>query len=122
MVGDPRAIVGNLDHGVVHSAFKKQRNSRRGVLDSVPEKFIDHSIDQPWRCRDEGAKLLTHSHLLAYSAWPLATAHYILAGTDALADWSMGLVVTAGSLIVFGMLVRGFVPPKRVQDRLKTAS
>ena len=26
------------------------------------------------------------SHLLAYTAWPIATAHYVLAGTDALAD------------------------------------
>lgn len=51
------------------------------------------------------------THLIAYAAWPVATAHYVLAGTDALSQWSIGLLVAATALIVFALLVRGFVPP-----------
>ena len=50
------------------------------------------------------------THLMAYTAWPVATLHYVLAGTDAMAQWSLGLLVTAGALIVFALLVRGFAP------------
>jgi methionine sulfoxide reductase heme-binding subunit len=50
------------------------------------------------------------SHLIAYAAWPFATAHYVLAGTDALAQWSLALLFTATALIVMALLARGFVP------------
>jgi len=50
------------------------------------------------------------SHLLAYAAWPVATAHYVLAGTDALTDWSLALLFTATALVVMALLARGFVP------------
>jgi DMSO/TMAO reductase YedYZ heme-binding membrane subunit len=50
------------------------------------------------------------SHVLAYAAWPIATAHYVLAGTDALAQWSLALLFTATALIVMALLARGFVP------------
>jgi predicted ferric reductase len=50
------------------------------------------------------------SHLLAYAAWPVATAHYVLSGTDALADWSLALLFTATALVVMALLARGFVP------------
>ena len=32
-----------------------------------------------------GNRLFKRAHLLAYAAWPIATAHYVMAGTDALA-------------------------------------
>lgn len=51
------------------------------------------------------------THLIAYAAWPVATAHYVLAGTDALTQWSIGLLIAATTLIVLALLVRGFVPP-----------
>ena len=51
------------------------------------------------------------THLIAYAAWPVATAHYVLAGTDALTQWSIGLLIAATALIVLALLVRGFVPP-----------
>lgn len=51
------------------------------------------------------------SHLLAFAAWPLATAHYVLAGTDALAAWSVALLLAGVSVVVLGLLARGFVPP-----------
>ena len=51
------------------------------------------------------------THLIAYAAWPVATAHYVLAGTDALAAWSIALLIAATSLIVFALLARSFVPP-----------
>ena len=60
-----------------------------------------------------GARLFQKSHLIAYSAWPLATAHYVLAGTDALAEWSIALIITGAALIVFLLLARGFVPPAK---------
>ncbi len=65
------------------------------------------------RLGKSGAKIFARTHLIAYSAWPLATAHYVLAGTDALADWSIGLLVTASALLIFGLLARGFVPAPR---------
>lgn len=57
-----------------------------------------------------GNRWFKRSHLLAYAAWPLATAHYVLAGTDALSDWSLALLFTATALLVMGLLARGFVP------------
>jgi len=60
-----------------------------------------------------GATLFKRSHLLAYIAWPLATMHYVLAGTDALTDWSLGLLITGTVSIVLLLLVRGFVPVRR---------
>lgn len=53
------------------------------------------------------------THLIAYAAWPVATAHYVLAGTDALTQWSIGLLIAATTLIVLALLVRGFMPPQR---------
>lgn len=50
------------------------------------------------------------AHLLAYFAWPVATAHYVLAGTDALQSWSLMLLFAATALIVMALLARGFVP------------
>lgn len=50
------------------------------------------------------------SHLVAYAAWPFATAHYVLAGTDALAEWSLALLFAGTALIVMGLLARGFIP------------
>ena len=50
------------------------------------------------------------SHLLAYAAWPIATAHYVLAGTEALSEWSLALIIAGSALLVFGLLARGFVP------------
>jgi predicted ferric reductase len=50
------------------------------------------------------------AHIIAYFAWPVATAHYVLAGTDALAQWSLGLLFTATALLVMALLARGFVP------------
>jgi sulfoxide reductase heme-binding subunit YedZ len=50
------------------------------------------------------------SHLIAYAAWPIATAHYVLAGTDALTEWSLAIIIAGAALLVFGLLARGFVP------------
>ena len=57
-----------------------------------------------------GNRWFKRSHLLAYAAWPLATAHYVLAGTDALTEWSLALLFTGTGLIVMALLARGFVP------------
>jgi DMSO/TMAO reductase YedYZ heme-binding membrane subunit len=57
-----------------------------------------------------GNRWFKRAHLLAYAAWPLATAHYVLAGTDALAEWSLALLFAGGALIVMALLARGFVP------------
>jgi sulfoxide reductase heme-binding subunit YedZ len=57
-----------------------------------------------------GNRWFKRSHLIAYAAWPIATAHYVLAGTDALAQWSLALLFAGSGLIVMGLLARGFVP------------
>ena len=38
------------------------------------------------------------------------TMHYILAGTDALAQWSIALLIAGSGLIVLGLMARGFIP------------
>jgi hypothetical protein len=35
----------------------------------------------------------------------------VLAGTDALSEWSIGLLIAGTSLIVLALLARAFVPP-----------
>jgi sulfoxide reductase heme-binding subunit YedZ len=50
------------------------------------------------------------AHLIAYAAWPFATMHYVLAGTDALKQWSLALLFSATALVVMALLARGFVP------------
>ncbi len=68
------------------------------------------------RLGKNGAKIFAKTHVIAYSAWPLATAHYVLAGTDAMTEWSIGLLITASALLIFGLIARGFVPaPARPQ-------
>jgi methionine sulfoxide reductase heme-binding subunit len=51
-----------------------------------------------------GDRVFLRVHMLSYAAWPLATAHYVLAGTDALALWSVALVV-AGVAVVTVLLI-----------------
>lgn len=58
------------------------------------------------------------SHLIAYAAWPFATAHYVLAGTDALAEWSLALLFAGTALIVMGLLARGFIPAPGPQRQI----
>lgn len=58
-----------------------------------------------------GAVWFKRAHLFAYAAWPLATAHYVLAGTDALTDWSLAIIGAGTAVLVVLLLARGFVPP-----------
>ena len=53
-----------------------------------------------------GDRWFLRVHALAYAAWPLATAHYVLAGTDALAIWSLGLLVAGTAVIAVMVLTR----------------
>ena len=57
-----------------------------------------------------GNRWFRRAHLMAYAAWPLATMHYVLAGTDALADWSLAILFAGTGLVVTALLARGFVP------------
>lgn len=57
-----------------------------------------------------GNTIFKRAHLIAYAAWPIATAHYVLAGTDALAQWSIGLLIAGATVIVLGLIARGFIP------------
>lgn len=59
----------------------------------------------------KGNAFFKKSHLIAYFAWPLATAHYVLAGTDAMAEWSIALVIAVSITLIFLLFARGFVPP-----------
>ena len=62
------------------------------------------------RMGQAGNRWFSRAHLLAYAAWPIATAHYVLAGTDALTEWSIGILFAGTALVVLGLLARGFVP------------
>ena len=69
-----------------------------------------------------GNRWFRRAHLMAYAAWPLATMHYVLAGTDALADWSLALLFAGTGVVVTALLARGFVPaPTPVQPEASTA-
>ncbi len=57
-----------------------------------------------------GTKVFKRAHLIAYAAWPIATAHYILAGTDALSAWSLALIIAGSACIVLGLIARGYIP------------
>lgn len=67
-----------------------------------------------------GAAWFKRAHLFAYAAWPLATAHYVLAGTDALADWSLAILGAGTAVLVVLLLARGFVPPPARQVPVRT--
>lgn len=51
-----------------------------------------------------GDRWFLRVHMLAYAAWPLATAHYVMAGTDALALWSLALLVAGVTVIAVLLL------------------
>jgi predicted ferric reductase len=53
-----------------------------------------------------GDRWFLRVHTLAYAAWPLATAHYVLAGTDALALWSIALLVAGVAVIAVLLLAQ----------------
>jgi predicted ferric reductase len=67
-----------------------------------------------------GATWFKRAHLIAYAAWPLATAHYVMAGTDALADWSLALLGTGVTLVIAVLLARGFVPAPAPRPRVES--
>jgi len=58
----------------------------------------------------KGNAFFKKSHLIAYFAWPFATVHYIFAGTDAMAEWSIALLIASSATLTFLLLARGFVP------------
>jgi DMSO/TMAO reductase YedYZ heme-binding membrane subunit len=59
----------------------------------------------------KGNTFFKKSHIIAYLAWPLANAHCVLAGTDAMAEWSIALVIAVSVTFIFLLLARGLVPP-----------
>jgi predicted ferric reductase len=58
-----------------------------------------------------------NTHYIAYAMWPFATAHYIMAGTDAMTMWSLVILVVGTGAIVFLLLSRGFVPLPPLDQR-----
>lgn len=85
----------------------------------VPVSFVGRIRTRLGR---SGNTWFTRSHLLAYAAWPLATAHYVLAGTHALAAWSLALLLAGVSVVVLTLLARGFVPPPAPAPRSRAAA
>ena len=57
-----------------------------------------------------GATWFNRTHLIAYAAWPLATAHYVMAGTDALVPASIMLLSSVTLVIVLLLTARGWLP------------
>lgn len=62
------------------------------------------------RMGKSGATWFNRTHLIAYAAWPLATAHYVMAGTDALAPASIMLLSSVTLVIVLLLTARGWIP------------
>lgn len=66
------------------------------------------------RLGKRGNVAFKRAHLYAYAAWPLATMHYVLAGTDAMTRWSLVLLSVGVASVVFTLILRGyFEPPTR---------
>jgi methionine sulfoxide reductase heme-binding subunit len=63
-----------------------------------------------------GDRWFLRVHALAYAAWPLATAHYVLAGTDALALWSIALLVAGVAAIAVLLLAQAPREPVASHD------
>jgi len=61
-----------------------------------------------------GDRWFTRAHLVAYIAWPLATAHYVLAGTDALASWSIGILIAGTALVSAGLVLHALPDRSRL--------
>jgi len=57
------------------------------------------------------------AHLCAYAAWPLATGHYVLAGTDALTVWSLAILLGGTAAVVAALLARARTPAQPGRDR-----
>ena len=57
-----------------------------------------------------GAAWFNRTPLIAYAAWPLATAHYVMAGTDALVPASLMLIASVTLIIVLLLTARGWLP------------
>ncbi|MEY4136492.1 MAG: Vanillate O-demethylase oxidoreductase [Actinomycetota bacterium] len=57
-----------------------------------------------------GVTWFNRTHLIAYAAWPLATAHYVMAGTDALVPASLMLIGSVTLIIVLLLTARGWLP------------
>ena len=72
------------------------------------------------RMGTRGNAWFKRAHLIAYAAWPIATMHYVLAGTDALAQWSIAMLVAGAALVVTLLLARGFVPAPAPQRTPRT--
>lgn len=53
-----------------------------------------------------GKVLSNYSHKISFLAWPLATAHYIFAGTDSLKSWSIILLASSWLSITFLLIYR----------------
>lgn len=53
-----------------------------------------------------GKPLYNTSHKISFFAWPLATLHYIFAGTDALKSWSLAILTTSWLIIAFLLIYR----------------
>lgn len=71
------------------------------------------------RLRRTGNTWFKRAHLVSYAAWPLATAHYVLAGSDALSEWSIALLIAGSALLIAGLVARAFAPavaPHRVLE------
>lgn len=61
------------------------------------------------------------AHVGAYAAWPLATAHYVLAGTDALTWWSITILIAGTGAVVAALLARASTPPAARRQRTEAA-
>ena len=57
------------------------------------------------------------AHLCAYAVWPLATGHYVLAGTDALTAWSLTILIGGTAAVVVALLARPAAAARLRQSR-----
>lgn len=58
-------------------------------------------------------------HVLAYAVWPLATAHYVLMGTDVMRSWSLIVLFSVTALVVLTVMRRGQLAPRRIPQAIR---
>ena len=57
-----------------------------------------------------GSRMWRVVHTTAFAVWPLATAHYVLVGTDATRAWSVVMLVAVSALLAALLIARAWTP------------
>ncbi|NQU38253.1 MAG: ferredoxin--NADP reductase [Actinobacteria bacterium] len=105
LIPDPYAQLSLLDAFVPGLAPNQTLATGLGTVALLALLLV--AIAGPLRPRI-GARTWRAIHALAFIVWPLATIHYVVMGSDAMASWSIALVAAIALLLLVLLLIRGY--------------